>query len=592
MPIVGTAGHVDHGKSTLVEALTGRDPDRWAEEKERGLTIDLGFAWADLGTGDMVGFVDVPGHERFIKNMLAGVGGFDIALFVVAADEGWMPQSEEHLAVLDLLAVRHGVMALTRVDLADPELIELARADIQANVDGTVAEGWPIVEVSVVAGTGLDELRAALSAALESAGPTRDLGSPVLWIDRSFVVAGSGVVVTGTLVGGSIAAEDRLEVFPGGPVRVRSLQSHEQSKTEVGPGNRVAANLTGVEREDLARGAVLARPGFGVETRRVLVRLLLPPRPTADLSDRSAYHVHLGTATVPAGLRFIGDRYAIATLERPLPMVAGDRFILRDTGRRSVTGGGIVLDPSPVRRPSVGDAESLEEAIALGPDDVATALVAVHGSIDESLLTAATGGGTPSGAVSAGDRFFSSDTAAGRVATAVQLVEAFHAEHPLRPGMPTSSLASQLSVDRRQLTALVEESGSALVDDGATIRAEAFEPKLSDADEEGWTQARTALAATLAVPRASQLGLSDEVLHAVVRRGELVQIEGDLVYLPEQIDQVDRYLAGVGEPFTVSEFREALGLSRRQAVPLLEWLDRNGRTVRDGNLRTVRRRPA
>jgi selenocysteine-specific elongation factor len=570
MPIVGTAGHVDHGKSTLVEALTGRDPDRWATEKERGLTIDLGFAWADLGTGDMVGFVDVPGHERFIKNMLAGVGGFDIALFVVAADEGWMPQSEEHLAVLDLLGVQHGVIALTRIDLADAELIELARADIDAHLDGTVAEGWQIVEVSAVAGTGLNELRTALSAALTSAGPTRDVGRPVLWIDRSFVVAGSGVVVTGTLVGGSITAEDRLEAFPGGPVRVRGLQSHEQSKTEVGPGNRVAANLTGVEREDLARGVVLTRPGFGVQTTRVLVRLLLPPRPTVDLSDRSAYHVHLGTATVPAGLRFIGDRYAIATLDRPLLMVAGDRFILRDTGRRSVTGGGIVLDPSPVRRPNVGDAESLEEAIALGPDGVATALVAVHGSIDESLLRAATGGGTPSGAVSAGDRFFSGDTAAGRVATAVQLVEAFHAEHPLRPGMPTSSLASQLAVDGRQLTALVDESGG-------------------DADEEQWSQARTTLAATLAVPRASQLGLSDEVLHAVVRREELVQIDSDLVYLPEQIDQVDRYLAGVDEPFTVSAFREALGLSRRQAVPLLEWLDRNGRTVRDGNLRTVRR---
>ena len=203
MPIIGTAGHVDHGKSTLVQALTGRDPDRWAEEKERGLTIDLGFAWAQVGK-DTVGFVDVPGHERFIKNMLAGVGGLDVALFVVAADEGWMPQSEEHLAVLDLLSVQHGVIAITRVDLADPDLIELSKIDVEEHVAGTAAETWPVVEVSAVTGQGIEDLVAALERELTSAGPAPDAGRPRMWIDRAFGISGAGVVATGTLTGGAI----------------------------------------------------------------------------------------------------------------------------------------------------------------------------------------------------------------------------------------------------------------------------------------------------------------------------------------------------------------------------------------------------
>ena len=236
MPIVGTAGHVDHGKSTLVEVLTGRDPDRWAEEKERGLTIDLGFAWVRLDEDIDVGFVDVPGHERFIKNMLAGVGAIDVALFVVAADEGWMPQSEEHLAVLDLLEVRHGVIAVTRTDLVDQDLLELAMLDIDEHVTGTSLDGWEVVPVSAVTGVGLDELRSALIRALRIAGTPPDLGRPKLWVDRSFVISGAGVVVTGTLTGGSVRKNSDMVISPGGH-RVRLL-----------------ADQLGVELEELGRG--------------------------------------------------------------------------------------------------------------------------------------------------------------------------------------------------------------------------------------------------------------------------------------------------------------------------------------------------
>ncbi|GMQ85530.1 MAG: selenocysteine-specific translation elongation factor [Acidimicrobiia bacterium] len=591
MPVVGTAGHVDHGKSTLVEALTGRDPDRWAVEKERGLTIDLGFAWADLGNGTIVGFVDVPGHERFVRNMLAGVGGFNIALFVVAADEGWMPQSEEHLAVLDLLDVRHGVVALTRVDLAEADFIDLARADVESHVAGTVAESWPIVEVSGVTGDGLEDLRSKLIAALAAAGPTPDVGRPKLWIDRSFVVAGTGVVVTGTLVGGSIAAEDRLTAYPGGQVRIRSLQSHEEKRTEVGPGMRVAANLAGIERGDVSRGAVLARPNDAVLTDRVLIRVLRPPRPSAEVSDRSSYHVHLGTASVPAGLRFVEtEDYAIVTLARPLPMTMGDRFILRDTGRRSVVAGGVVLDPTPTTQPTFADAEALDRVVEGGADERATALVTMHGSMDAAVVSASTGGGKPRNTITTADRFISTEAAAGKVDRAIELVDEFHAAHSLRPGMPRSSLASQLGVDRAELSALVAEAGGELTDDGVSVRRTGFVQRLTSEDQEAWAVARGTMADSLAVPRAGQLGLSDELLHAIVRRGDLIQVDTDLVFLPEQVNEIVAALEDIEEPFTVSAFRDALGLSRRHAVPLLEWLDRSGRTTRDGDLRTVRRR--
>jgi selenocysteine-specific elongation factor len=589
MPIIGTAGHVDHGKSTLVQALTGRDPDRWTAEKERGLTIDLGFAWADLGTGEVVGFVDVPGHERFVKNMLAGVGGFDVALLVVAADEGWMPQSEEHLTVLDLLQVRHGTIALSRVDLADPDLIDLARADVATHVAGTVAERWPVVEVSPITGSGMGELRASLAASLGAAGPPPDRDRPRLWIDRSFVIAGSGVVVTGTLTGGTIGIEDRLEIVPGGPVRVRSLQSYEETVVLARPGTRVAANITGVQRATVERGALLTRPGTTVATDRMLVTLARPPRPLSEPSDRASYHLHLGTATVPARLRLVEDGFAVATLERRLPVTSGDRFILRDTGRRVIAAGGVVLDPVPDRRTGGEDAGRIRDGLDEGPDALATALVAVHRSIDAPLVEIATGGGSPVGVVRAGDRYFSPDTAEGQIGIAARIVDEFHRDHPLRPGMPASSLASRLGMDRSQLSALIDAGGGELVDEGATIRRGAFQPRLADDDEVAWREARRALGVSLAVPRASQLGLEDDVLHAVVRRGDLVLVADDLVYLPEQVADVDARLRDFTEPFTVSEFREALGLSRRQAVPLLEWLDRNGRTVRNGDRRTVKR---
>ena len=589
MPIIGTAGHVDHGKSTLVQALTGRDPDRWAEEKERGLTIDLGFAWSRLGD-DVVGFVDMPGHERFIKNMLAGVGGLDVALFVVAADEGWMPQSEEHLAVLDLLDVRHGVIALTRIDLADEDLIELSTIDIAEHVEGTTAELWPVIEVSAVAGTGIDELVEALVEALAAAGPPRNSGRPRMWIDRAFAISGAGVVVTGTLVDGAVSVGDHLQCFPGGPVRLRGLQSHETDRETIGPGTRTAANLVGIDRSDLDRGTLLAaRDSMGM-TDRFLALLRFPVRSEEDLSDRGSYHVHVGTATVPARIRTLKDNTAagIVTTTSPVPLTMGDRFILRDTGRGHIVAGGTVLDPIATRRPSAGDVECLTSAVLGSPSNRADALVAVHESIDVGELHRSSGGGEPSSVAAIGSTYLSPAAFDRRGHQLLSAVDGYHREYPLRPGLPKSVASSRLGGSSDLVTALADASPD-LTEDGPILRQQSFVAQLTSSETEMWNATRLLLAAGLAVPRASNLEISDEVLHALVRRGDLVRIENDLVFLPDQLQTITSGLSALPDGFTVAAFRDEFGLARRHAVPLLEWLDAEGWTRREGDGRSVRR---
>ena len=596
MPVVGTAGHVDHGKSTLVMALTGRDPDRLTEEKARGLTIDLGFAWTDLGTMSEVGFVDVPGHERFVKNMLAGVGALDVVLFVVGADSGWMPQSEEHMAVIDLLGVGSGVVALTRIDLTDPDVVDLAQLDVEENVAGTALEGWPVGRVSPVTGEGMEELIAALQAALKRAGPPRDLGRPRLWIDRSFVVAGAGVVVTGTLIDGSIAADDRVEIYPSSTVvRVRGVQSHEQPRPVVGPGNRGALNLAGIDWADAVRGSMLGAPGEWVSSDRLLVAIRPIRRLDDPPPDPGAYHLHMGTAAVPVRLRLLGGGaltgpgHASVHLESALPVAMGDHFILRETGRRAVVAGGLVLDPLLRKRPTSQVARDLEAVIEADRDTRAAALVEAHGRIPTSALAAASSGGRPSAAVVAGGETLSQSTADSLGRSMVAEIETFHDTHPLREGIPKRRLVSRLGADPAIVDALLERAEAVLVDDGATVRLSSFNPSFGLSETTAGHEARSTVAASLAVPRASQLGLDEELLHAIVRGGDLIRVADDLVYLPTQLNEITARIAELPDGFTVSIFREHFGLTRRQAVPLLEWLDAAGWTARRGDGRTVTR---
>ncbi len=602
MPVVGTAGHVDHGKSTLVRALTGRDPDRWAEEKRRGLTIDLGFAWTALGDGTEISFVDVPGHERFIKNMLAGSEAIDVALFVVAADEGWMPQSEEHLAVLDLLGVSSGIVAVTKADRVDDELMELITLEVEEKLADTSLEGSPILGVSPVSGEGIDDLRAALEAAVQAIRPGLvDIGRPRMWIDRSFTISGAGTVVTGTLLDGPLAVGEQLQIWPGRlQGRIRGLQSHEREHSQIDPHNRVAVNLVGLDRTEVARGAMLGRPDDWESTETVLVEIKPARYVEEPLTNRGAYHLHLGSGAWPVRMRLLegselaGIGPALLQLSQPLPLKVGDRFIVREVGRRAVVGGGTVLDPHPMTRTSsIRPTVERLRSIVDGPaDDQANALLAIRGRDSLARLSADSGGGIPADAVVAGPLALSPEFASRISREAVEIVSSFHAGNPLRPGIPKASLASRLDVHPAIVDALVSATPQ-LRDDGATVAKEGFGGKLSGTQEQAWKGLRTTLLDSgPAVPRIKELGIDPELLHALIREKRVVRVGDDLIYLPEQIEDIIERLGELPDSFAVADFRDAFGFSRKYAVPLLEYLDDQRVTIRDGDYRSVRAAPS
>ena len=368
MYVIGTAGHVDHGKSTLVHALTGIDPDRLREEKEREMTIDLGFAWLTLPNGESVGVVDVPGHRDFIENMLAGVGGIDAALFIVAADEGVMPQTREHLAILDLLGIDRGIVALTKLDMAESEeWVELVAADVSETLEGTALEGAPIIPVSARTGQGLDELTTALQEMLSQVEPRRDRGRPRLPVDRVFSISGFGTVVTGTLADGCFEVGQEVEILPQGlKARVRGLQTHKQKVERVSPGSRVAMNLTGVGKADLKRGDVITIPGWLRPTVLVDVQLRYLPdtlqsgsgQALRPLRHNTQLKFFSGAAETLARVRILGQEtlppgqtgWVQLRLQEPMTLVKGDRFIVRRPSPPTTVGGGVAVDPNPGRK--------------------------------------------------------------------------------------------------------------------------------------------------------------------------------------------------------------------------------------------------
>ena len=398
MYVIGTAGHVDHGKSVLVEALTGIDPDRLREEKERGMTIDLGFAWMTLPSGREVSLVDVPGHERFIKNMLAGAGGIDLALLVVAADEGVMPQTREHLAILDLLGIERGVLVVTKKDLVEPDFLELVSADVLEAVDGTTLEGSPLVACSGTTGDGLDELKRVLDEQLESTQPKPDIGRPRLPVDRSFTVAGFGTVVTGTLLDGSFEVGQEVELQPGGTkARVRGLQHHKEHVERAQPGRRTAVNLSGVAKEEVRRGQVLVLPGSLMPTDAVDARLRAVALAKRPLKHGAEVTLHTGSAEVPCRLLLLdrqelapGDEgWAQLRLAGPIAVVKGDRFVLR-TPNDTVAGGEIV-DAHPPRHRRMHE-PTLEALESRAGDDPLIAVLRQHEPATLKALLAEMGG--------------------------------------------------------------------------------------------------------------------------------------------------------------------------------------------------------
>jgi selenocysteine-specific elongation factor len=614
--VVATAGHVDHGKSSLIVRLTGIDPDRWEEEKRRGLTIDLGYAWCALPSGREIGFVDVPGHERFVRNMLAGVGPVRLVLFVVAADEGWKPQSEEHLQIVDVLGAQGGVVALTKVDLVDEARLEEARAEVAERLRGTALEGAPIVPCSTLTGQGMGELVAAIDAMVAAAPEPEREGRARLFVDRVFPIRGAGTVATGTLTGGPIAVGDEVELYPlGRRARVRSLQTHKRPVEVAMPVSRVAANLVGVEREELARGDVVGPPGAWRPTRLLEARIR-PVRGLAHpLTARGAYKLHAGSAERDARVRLYGVRevgpqgaFCRIALSGPLVLAPGDRFVLRETGRRETAAGGVVLDPDPPARPGPDPAGRLAAREAAAPKELPALLVAERGAVRErDMLPLA--GGVPrpeDGVARAAGWWLSAGLLAAAEREAAEHLARVHAEHPLEPGEDVTRFREALAraleargdlarpADLGLVEALVEalvENG-ALVREGTAVRLPSHRPRLSERAEELDRLVAAVAEAEPTPPTVPELlgrGHPREVLEAAVRAGLLVRVSPEIVLTPALVERALAEIRAAGAAgLTVSALRQRLGTSRKYAVPLVEHLDARRLTRRVGDARVAR----
>jgi selenocysteine-specific elongation factor len=430
--VIATAGHVDHGKSSLIIRMTGIDPDRWAEEKRRGLTIDLGYAWCTLPSGREIGFVDVPGHERFVGNMLAGVGPVRLVLFVVAADEGWKPQSEEHLQILDVLGIAGGVVALTKRDLVDDETLEIATGEVLERVAGTVLAEAPVIPVSAETGAGVDTLIAALDTLLASA-PTPEPARTRLFVDRVFTIKGAGTVATGTLTGGCLSASQIVEAYPEGRrTRVRGLQTHKHDESRVCPVTRVAVNLTGADRDELARGDVLAEPGAWRPT-TVFDVAIQPVRGLERIPARGAFKVYAGAAEVDAKIRLLDEPFARVRTSQPLVLDVFDRFVVRESGRQRTVGGGTVLDVGPPRGADPRHRSFLARRAAAAHDELPGLVVEERGAVRAEDVVLLTGGEPPD----PHDGWCIAPAVRQAVRDAVHdVLSAFHRFEPLEEGAP------------------------------------------------------------------------------------------------------------------------------------------------------------
>lgn len=586
MHVIATAGHVDHGKSALLRALTGMEPDRWAEERRRGMTLDLGFVWTRLpGAGDLA-FVDVPGHERLVGNMLAGVGPVPAVLFVVAADQGWQPQSEEHLSVLDALGVRHGVLAVTRCDLADPDA---TRAQALGRIAGSSLGELPSVAVSAVTGLGLDALRAALvrlAGTLPAPDPAADVR---LWVDRAFTVRGHGTVVTGTLGAGTVRVGDRLRLARDGAVlRVRGLECLKESRQEAGAVARVAVNVTGPDAGTLGRGDALLTPDRWLTTDTVDVRLR--GEPARDLPRELT--LHAGSAAVPVTVRPLGAHTARLRLAAPLPLRVGDGALLRDPGRHRVPAGLTVLDVRPPRLSRRGAATARDHELRSAPEPADGAgELRRRGLVRRSELLAM--GVRPPAEPVAGEWLADPDHWAALRERLGDVVEEHAARNPLEPGMPLEAARRALGLPERGLVdALTAWSPGLRHSDGRLYGSHA-RPTLPPRAQAAVDAVRADLArAPFHAPEAErlhELGLTPQLLAAAEAAGALLRIDQAVVLLPGADARAAALLARLEQPFTASQARRALDTTRRVAIPLLEYLDRHGHTVRvDGALRRCR----
>ncbi|MGE5597497.1 MAG: selenocysteine-specific translation elongation factor [Hyphomicrobiales bacterium] len=610
--VIGTAGHVDHGKSTLVRALTGIDPDRLREEKERGLTIDLGFAWLTLPSGRDVSIVDVPGHERFIKNMLAGAGGVDLALLVVAADEGPMPQTREHLAILELLDVPSALVVLTKTDLVEPEYAALVEAELADVLHGTRFAGAPSVHTSAATGEGLPELLAAIDAALDRTRPKRDLGRPRLPIDRAFTVQGFGTVVTGTLVDGALEVGQEVELQPGRlRARIRGLQRHKSKTQRLEPGTRAAVNLSGVHVEEVSRGTVLALPGTLSPVRVLDVRLRAPAILSHPLQHDAGVTLLCATAESEAKLRLLDrdellpgeEAWAQVVLEQPVAVAPGDHAIIRTPNETAAGGRIVAVNSRRHRRHHPPTLAALERQLAGSPADRLFDLLAGGPLAGEEIshrlgleaadaaaavqeLNAAGRASERSGVLFATPWL---DAAAGRAAAAAR---DFLAANPLRSGAPREHVRTSANLDAAHFEVVVEHAVARglLEDRGPALAPPGYAVVLSPAQQEEADRFLAALREGGSSPPTDHLPRPD--LLAYLAELGSVEVMGSGVVFDRAVfdDMRDRVIAHIEQRGSVSlaEVRDLFGTSRKYAQAFLEHLDALKLTRRVGDTRVLR----
>ena len=621
MYVIGTAGHVDHGKSTLVKALTNIDPDRLPEEKEREMTLDLGFAWMELPSGREISIVDVPGHERFIKNMLAGVGAIDLAMLIVAADESVMPQTREHLAILDILQIPKCLVVITKTDLVDEEMVELVMAEVEDALEGTSFKGCPMVGVSAYTGDGLPELQEHIDSILDDTQPRRDLGRPRLPVDRSFSITGFGTVVTGTLIDGVLAVGQEVELTPSGRrARIRGLQTHKNKVDHSEPGVRLAVNLSGISRGDAERGETLTIAGWLRPTRRLDARLKMVAGAPHPLRHNTGVTFHLFTSETNARIRLLdtdrldpgAEGWVQILLSEPLPMVKGDYFVVRSA--EDTLGGGQVVDASPRRRHRRFNPDVVEQLMMLDQgtgEDILLSLAEQYGPCD--LTTLSQRSNLPEDEVAQRSAQLANDGhmvvlgELGAEADAVVFsaqswnilkskifvaLQTYHNQFPLRRGVPVQEVRSRLGlsqpVSQRVLARLTGEDY--LVEEGPYLRLPDHQVTLSDEME---AQASAYLKALEGEPYSppSDRPVDAELLAVLVERGQVVKVNESVVFASsayrEMSEKIVDHLKSQGT-ITVGEARTMFNTSRKYILPLLEHLDRQQITRRVGDERVLR----
>lgn len=645
MRVIGTAGHVDHGKSTLIAALTGINPDRLKEEQEREMTIDLGFAWLTLPDGEEIGIVDVPGHRDFIENMLAGVGGIDAALLVIAADEGVMPQTREHLAILDLLQISAGLVVLTKIDLIDDsDWLELIESDVRQALKDTVLTDAPIIRVSSKTKTGFPELLETLGLLLQERPTRPDLGRPRLPVDRVFSIPGFGTVVTGTLTDGRLNLGEEVVILPTGlRGRVRGLQTHKKKEEIALPGSRTAVNISGVNVDQITRGEVIAHPGQYQPTRMLDVRFRLLPDVSGPLRHASEVKLFIGASETIADVRLLGTEVLAAgqegwlqlELRHPVVAVRGDRYILRRPSPGETLGGGVVVDPHPKRRHKRFDEAAIQslEALAQGsPADVLVQASLALGpspikevvkrarleTLPQSPSGSDTGRGVQNAAAALEEALSSNQIVALETGDpspsselliiaqiqwsmlrdqARQIVEAHHRNFPLRRGMPREELKSRLKLTPRVFNASVRKltAEGVLTEAGAWVARAGHEIRFDAGQQAAIKHLTSQFAQAPYSPptiKECQAETGEEVFDALVEQGEFVTVSSEVVFRKSDYDEMlakIRQAIQVKGQISVADVRDLFDTSRRYALALMEYLDSVGVTVRDGDSRRLKK---